>query len=139
MPKARLVIDTPHAGEHLYKLMWYFPEEADIGGGLTKVTPDELKTRMANAKKYIGTDKEELALSDLEHVAASLAAMQVEGYEVLHSELGWESKSAATKALRLAKAAIKAALSEAREGREWPEWAVQAAAAGWKAPKGWKP
>ena len=50
-------------------------------------------------------------------------------------EWTWESKSGATKALRAAKAAAAAAKTD----RPMPEWAVKALAAGFKAPKGWKP
>lgn len=44
----------------------------------------------------------------------------------------WYSSKAAQSALRLCRAALKAE-------RELPEWAKAALAAGWKAPKGWKP
>lgn len=47
----------------------------------------------------------------------------------------WYTRSGASKAL----AAAKAALTIHRSAKPWPEWAKQALAAGWKAPKGWKP
>jgi hypothetical protein len=47
----------------------------------------------------------------------------------------WESKSKAQKALAIANAAIKALNAK----KPWPDWALKAVAAGWKAPKGWKP
>lgn len=47
-----------------------------------------------------------------------------------------ETAAQAKKALAAAKTAIKA-LDGSQE--HWPEWARLAAAAGWKAPKGWKP
>lgn len=34
---------------------------------------------------------------------------------------------------------LEAELKASRDNAEWPEWAKQALAAGWKAPKGWKP
>lgn len=47
----------------------------------------------------------------------------------------WESKASATIALRAAKAAVQSVVAK----RPTPEWTKQAIAAGWKAPKGWKP
>lgn len=40
--------------------------------------------------------------------------------------------------LRICKAALKAERS-AQKNRPWPEWAKEAAVAGWKPPEGWKP
>jgi hypothetical protein len=51
--------------------------------------------------------------------------------QVLH----WESERAARVALRVARAAVRAF----RDGRPLPGWAKKALAAGWRAPKGWKP
>lgn len=49
--------------------------------------------------------------------------------------LAWESRSQAMAACRAARAAVKLAASN----KPLPEWAKKAIAAGWKAPKGWKP
>lgn len=50
-------------------------------------------------------------------------------------EWRWETGGGARAALRVAKAAIKA-----NDGkRPLPAWAVSALAAGWKAPRGWRP
>jgi hypothetical protein len=43
----------------------------------------------------------------------------------------FESKKEAQVALRAAKEALKS-------GKPWPDWVIQAKAAGWKVPKGWK-
>jgi hypothetical protein len=55
----------------------------------------------------------------------------------------FERKSDAQKALTAAKAAVKAlrerAKQVAKNSTPWPTWALQAKAAGWKPPKGWKP
>lgn len=64
--------------------------------------------------------------------AAKAAANPVECSSCL---LLWESHSAAVVARTAARAAVKVANSD----RPWPEWATQALAAGWKAPRGWKP
>ena len=47
----------------------------------------------------------------------------------------FETKTAAVKVLRAARAAVKSV----KAAKPWPEWAVSAAAHGWKAPKGWTP
>lgn len=48
----------------------------------------------------------------------------------------FETKSDATKALRAARAALRAAKSATNP---MPAWAIKASAEGWKPPKGWKP
>lgn len=50
-------------------------------------------------------------------------------------ELYWESKGGAARAMRV----VRLALREAQEGRQWPSWAKQAIAEGWKPPKRWRP
>jgi hypothetical protein len=49
--------------------------------------------------------------------------------------LVFETYTAATKALRAARAAIKSH----KAAKPWPEWAITASAHGWKPPKGWAP
>ena len=52
----------------------------------------------------------------------------------------WESATVATKALRAARAVLKMErLRVKNKETPWPEWALQAKAAGWTAPKNWKP
>jgi hypothetical protein len=75
---------------------------------------------------------------DPEHVAASNAAMKLLEPGVQHKKdhaLRWETKSGATKALRAARAAVRAH----RQGKAWPDWAIQAQANGWSPPRGWTP
>lgn len=47
----------------------------------------------------------------------------------------FDSRTEAAKAMRI----LKTCQKQAKDERPWPEWAVKAAAEGWKAPKGWKP
>lgn len=70
-----------------------------------------------------------------EHSVATEAARKVAASECDEIGLFWETQSAARKAL----AAANAALRSHRSTKPWPEWAKQALAAGWKAPKGWQP
>lgn len=71
-----------------------------------------------------------------EHWHAYQAAIKSLGVELSwNAAPRWDSMSSAKKALSAARAAVKIAASN----KPWPEWARQALAAGWKAPKGWKP
>ena len=72
---------------------------------------------------------------DDEHRVATEAANQAGGCEIDNIGLRWESKARAQEALVSARAALKAA----RSSKPYPEWAIKALAAGWKAPKGWVP
>lgn len=71
---------------------------------------------------------------DDEHRIVTEAA-RFHGGEIDNLGLFWESRARAQKALVSARAALKAA----RSSKPYPEWAVKALAAGWKAPKGWTP
>lgn len=50
-------------------------------------------------------------------------------------EFYWASKGGAARAMRV----VRLALLESQEGRQWPSWAKQAIAEGWKPPKRWRP
>lgn len=64
---------------------------------------------------------------------AAIAAVRGTESWVRDGEFRWETVAGAKAALRLAKMAIK------NRERPLPEWAKTALAAGWKAPRGWKP
>jgi len=78
---------------------------------------------------------------DLEHKAATVGAASQKDCEMYQRTGGtdsgfyWEHKSDVQQALKLAKLRIV----EARSKVPWPQWARDAVAHGWKAPKGWKP
>lgn len=73
---------------------------------------------------------------DDEHAVACSAALNAEvGHACDWNGLIWSSKADAQKALKAANAALEAH----RSCKPYPEWAVKALAAGWKAPKGWNP
>lgn len=108
----------------IYRIGWYLPDDDDMGMSL-------------------GEDLSSISqCKDKEHKAATIALYQVanklcnlEGMELDGFGFYWESKSKAQAALRLAKQAVK----DLGSATPMPEWAKQALAAGWKAPKGWKP
>jgi hypothetical protein len=66
--------------------------------------------------------------------AARIATLQTFSVGYL-GRLEWESVSAVKKALRAARAAVKAWRAEL----PMPDWALKATAEGWKPPKGWRP
>lgn len=74
------------------------------------------------------TDREVWETWIAERIAAETASGRIGRLEYY-----WESHKAAATALRTIKEAWK------HRERPLPEWARQAIAAGWKAPKGWKP
>jgi hypothetical protein len=115
MAQERLVLDEDRHG--LFRIFWYLPDEDDLGACLG----DYLLPRQP--------------CEDAEHRLATESAKALNTGELDTVGLYWYTRSAASKAL----AAAKAALTIHRSAKPWPEWAKQALAAGWKAPKGWKP
>jgi len=115
-----LVIDDHDERNYKYRLSWYLPEDDDIGGSLgdPEYTEADLKTADAD---------------DVDSVIAYLAVSKM-GVPKDYNGFYWETRSQAQSALRIAKAAIAAGVD-----RPMPDWATKALAAGWKAPKGWKP
>jgi len=105
------------------------------------VTPKELERRLNRAK----SDRTDDGWSDYEYVAVELAAQRWvaanTGAVVIRATCGFEFESVSDvkRFLAAMRAAVKSAKSEYDSGVPWPEWAKQAQAAGWKAPKGWKP
>lgn len=116
-----LVVDDREDRNSRYRLSWYIPEDADIGGsvGDTVFTETDLRTFDAD---------------DVDCAIAYLAASKLDGVQRDHSGFFWESRSKAQAALRIVKSAIAAGAD-----RPMPDWATKALAAGWKAPKGWRP
>lgn len=108
-----------------YRIQWELEEDMGAVLGEGEYRPAQIEKKLAKAK----TDE------DREHLAACLAAAHSKGVEHDSTGFFWESKSAATAALRLARAQIKAC----RDNKPWPDWALQAHAEGWRPPRGWKP
>lgn len=73
---------------------------------------------------------------DEEHVLATKMASTIGNpTQGANGRLEWPTAKMAERASIVAKAAV----AQHRSGKPWPEWALQAKAAGWKPPKGWKP
>jgi hypothetical protein len=121
MTDAYLIVDDREDHNWKYRLSWYFPDDADIGGSLgdSVFTEADLKT---------------IDTSDVDSVLAYLAVSKLKDVQKDHGGFYWETQRAAQAALRTAKTAIAIGAE-----RSMPDWAKQALAAGWKAPKGWKP
>ena len=118
MAKDRIVIRE--FGDHYY-LTWFIVEDEDYGAtiGEREYTKDLEKA----------TDPEAIEEIALGLTAKGLAdGRDTWGYY-------WETVSGAKAALRAVKLREKTLSDE----RPLPEWAVTAAANGWKPPKGWKP
>lgn len=120
MSSEKLIIEECNEG---YYLVWYFPEEEDLGGCLGD--SDYAENSLAKSKNQ----------DERETIAAHFAAKALSDFKSPRYGFIFETKSKAKAALTAANAAIKVQRSE----KPWPEWAKTALAAGWKAPKGWKP
>lgn len=118
MSKPYLVVEQEG---YSFKLCWFFPEDSDLGGSIGDT-------------EYTETDLLKATGEDRECAIAYLAAVKTPGVVKGDCSLTWESKSAATSALRVVKAALAT-----DGGAPMPDWANRALAAGWKMPKGWKP
>ena len=119
MANDQLVVDKDRSG---YYICWYFPETGDVGAFLGEST--YTAAQLAKAKP-----------ADWEHIKATITAGQTAGVERVDRDgYRWESRADAFAALRAIKVAIKD-----KSNKPWPQWAVQAKAAGWTPPKGWKP
>jgi hypothetical protein len=128
--KDRLMVVETRQG---YTLQWNLGDEDDMGATL-----GECEDRKSLHKLEQDFKSGKVAEVDKEHVAATLAAWKHEDVQYSTYDRDgfyWETKAGATQALRLANIAIK----ELKDNKPWPDWAKQAAAHGWKPPKGWQP
>lgn len=115
MAQERLVLD---GWRGTFRICWLIVDDGEEGAHLGDYLDGSCPAPDKNSEHYIATE-----------------AARVVGAEFDSIGLYWHSNAAASKAL----AAAKAALTIHRSAKPWPEWAKQALAAGWKAPKGWKP
>ena len=117
MKEKLIVYEDRNAGQRVYRIGWYLPDDEDMG-------------------MTLGEDLSDIAqCDDKEHKAATQAIEAWDDVELDGDGYYWESKSKAQAALRVAKQAVE----ELSSTTPMPEWAKQALAAGWKAPKGWRP
>lgn len=120
MSKDRLFVDD--RDRHCFRIAWYLAEDDDEGATL------------GEGDNYTTTDLAQAKGEDRPHIVACITAAVTDGVAQDSRGYYWESRRAATTALRRISLAIKN-----DGGPPWPEWATKAAAEGWKAPKGWKP
>ncbi len=121
--KDTLVLDEDR-GHRGYRI-WWFCADIDEIGAMVGESP-------GNPPK---TDDPEEILSYREFSAVHETAKKLaSGYA--SGGFYWEERAAAQRALTLCNAALRATRSTENP---WPAWALEAVAAGWKAPKGWKP
>lgn len=109
----------------VYRIYWHIAETQDYGANLG----DFGRATASLLKKAKG--------ESWEHYAATWAAQDSEGVERDSEGLYWTEKVHASKALHAANVILKA--GKVGKDKPWPEWTAKALAAGWKAPKGWKP
>lgn len=117
---------------YLYRIAWFLEEEDDMGAVL-----GQGKERFTEAQLARATHEND----EWEHMKATMTIQQMTmatdnqpGVELDGTGYFWESLSEARKALKMVRAALKD-----KSNKPWPEWAMKAKAAGWKAPKNWKP
>ena len=122
MSKPHLVIREDGRG-YSYRLVWHFPDAGEDGGILGE--GGKAPKRFDRSRDY----------EQRETFALDRAIDALEFAERDDGGFWFESQSAARKALAVANAVIKSVASS----KPWPEWAIKAKSAGWKAPKGWKP
>lgn len=105
-----------------YQLQWWLAEDDDMGLTIGELRESDLGPEPQDREEWENW------------VAHRIAA---ESDDVLSRQDGeaflWDSQRAVKAALAQIKLAWKTKV------RELPEWAKTALAAGWKAPKGWKP
>jgi hypothetical protein len=115
MAKDKLAIDERRGST--WTIGWFLAEEGDFGLMLGRESghSDDSTTAALNAIRGMPKELQPESLSE--------------------SEWRWAELSAARKALRVAKEAVRLYAAN----RPMPEWAIKAMAEGWKAPNGWKP
>jgi hypothetical protein len=117
MSKDKLDIDERN---YVSRIGWWIAEDGDFGlflGNIELSTLDDASETRA-------------ACDAIRSLPQALQPMNIQ-----NDEWEWDSRTAATKALRTARAAMKLVA----ENRPLPAWAATALANGWKPPKGWKP
>lgn len=120
-----------------YAVAWHDEDDGEgarLGG--SGETLEQLEAELARTKERREFEQYEWAYVEVE---TCRNALKLGGHHVLWDGWRFPTEHAAKRALVIARAARKAAKLAFDTGREMPEWAQQARAAGWKPPKGWKP
>ena len=126
-----LVLDARREG---YCIGWWLEEDDDIGATIGDGYDYKTFSDEAIREKTEEDDRlHNIAGRTLEKLSKD--PKWSVGMTRDHEGFRFDSRAKAREALRLIKAEFKAFESKT----PYPEWAVKALAAGWKAPKGWKP
>jgi|APFre7841882654_1041346.scaffolds.fasta_scaffold191425_1 hypothetical protein len=121
-------LDIVDGSRGLWQIKWFLvDDDNDFGAILGEV-------------EYTFEEVAQAEPDDWEHRMATYVAGKSKGVERCSGGLGygWESLKDAKAALTQIRAALKGGMKEAPK-KPWPQWALEAKAAGWKAPKGWTP
>lgn len=137
-----------HENRGQYEVAWF--EDGELGAIVGqerrsrtwKQLTAVLTKKIESLKKNKHTD---LAFEEFEFLVVELVAAEfiqelaLDAYESGSSGIQFRSMGPAMKLLRVARARLKLAKIEWESSAPVPDWATKAIAAGWKAPKGWKP
>lgn len=129
MAKSKWVVEEDR---YVYRIQWFDAEDQDLGA-------------IFGDAKYPGLHQGHFPINPKEPAQATawdrghnagVDAVLISGLGTFgRMGIEFESNANAQKALRILNACCKMA----HDKTPWPDWALQARAAGWKAPKGWKP
>lgn len=126
---------------------WYLVEEDEAGAfvGAYARTREEIQSKIDGALSMYTNAGDAAYLEDMiEFYFVELAALELaqnDPAKITRGEFGWfyADKATVRFALRALKRAHKSGTDYARSTASLPTWAIQAKAAGWTPPKGWKP
>lgn len=126
-----------------YHVAWVDEEDGDEAAQVGQ-DAHTASTYLRTLKDEARAQRDEDGFDAFEYSSVELAAQEwvkqnPDTARISGSGYDFDSRTAAKKFLAAMRAASKAALEEFNTGVEWPAWAKEAQAAGWKAPKGWKP
>lgn len=116
-------------------------EEGAVIGQDFKTPTDQLEEKLKEARKE-SAEGNAAAREAIEYLVVELAAQKWVAEHPDVAEMGdggLRLPEAPARALGDYMRTLKNALARAHDATPWPDWAVKAQAAGWKAPKGWKP
>jgi len=128
--KDKLTIQELRAGAYGYCIQWKLADDGELGAVVGEGIGDNLDIERATAAN------EKCSSEEREDAVVTLAAAEMK--PEFRQGLGfyWDRLAEAQAALHACNAALKAFRLSSKP---MPEWALTAAAAGWKPPKGWKP
>jgi len=133
----KLGVFQEHTRPFSYYVAWVL-EDGDAGGSFGGTANPDTSFQTTKEEAFKSRNYNDFEDAYLELYARRYAADNSVIAVRKHFGVHFESQSQAKKFLAAMNAARKAIRVEF-DGVEWPEWTKAALAAGWKAPKGWKP